>query len=109
MSTILALNIATIRKRLRMSQTEFSALIGATRTQVSNWERGRSAPPARLLLRMAEVSGIDAKQMNVQELPRGSTAAPAGQDAILVEIQRIREHLDALERLVRQQSVLPVD
>jgi putative transcriptional regulator len=48
-------SVASIRVRLRLSQTEFARAFGISAGTLRNWEQGRRQPtgPARLLLRVA--------------------------------------------------------
>ncbi len=47
--------IAAIRKRMRLSQSKFAALLGISVDTLQNWEQGRVSPtgPAQKLLRIA--------------------------------------------------------
>lgn len=49
-------NIKSIRKRLRVSQSEFALMIGVSKSTVQNWEQGRREPegPAKALLKVAQ-------------------------------------------------------
>lgn len=51
--TMTAVEIKTIRERMRMTQQEFADHLGTTQTCVSYWESGRRIPrgPAVLMLR----------------------------------------------------------
>jgi len=46
----------SIRSRLGLSHSQFSSLIGVSRSTLQNWEQGRRRPegPARALLRVEE-------------------------------------------------------
>lgn len=48
--------VARIRGKLKLSQTEFARLLGISANTLQNWEQGRRKPagPARVLLRVAE-------------------------------------------------------
>lgn len=54
-------NLKEIGRRIRqirgfdMTQEEFAKLIGTTQTMVSKYEKGLSAPPIEVILRIAEV------------------------------------------------------
>ena len=57
-SRVIAFNpmeVKTIRKRLRVSQTRFAHLIGVSAATLRNWEQGRTYPEgaARVLLKVA--------------------------------------------------------
>jgi len=49
-------DIKRIRKRLHVSQAQFSMLIGVSKGTLQNWEQGRRQPegPAKALLRVVE-------------------------------------------------------
>ncbi|MCC6538374.1 MAG: type II toxin-antitoxin system MqsA family antitoxin [Bryobacterales bacterium] len=46
------IDVRTVRRKLRLSQTEFAARFGFAAASVRNWEQGRTHPegPARVLL-----------------------------------------------------------
>ena len=48
-------NIKAVRRRLRVSQGVFAAMIGVSARTLQNWEQGRRRPkgPAKALLRVA--------------------------------------------------------
>lgn len=48
-------DIKAIRRRLKMSQSEFALMIGISISTLQNWEQGRRSPegPARALLKIA--------------------------------------------------------
>ena len=48
--------VSGLRKKKRMSQTEFADLVGATQSQVSRWEAGSAKPSVDDWLRMATVA-----------------------------------------------------
>ncbi|MDR0902929.1 MAG: helix-turn-helix domain-containing protein [Opitutaceae bacterium] len=47
--------VATARRRLRLTQDEFSTLLGVSRRTLENWEQGRRSPTgaARVLIQVA--------------------------------------------------------
>ena len=104
----LCVNIAVIRRRWHLSQEAFADLLGATRPQVSNWERGRTAPPVEALLLLQAVSGIDVDRLSFEELtweaiPDQPGAAPApasSEERILQAIAALGERLERLEALL---------
>ena len=51
-------DVKAIRRQLRMSQAEFSRMIGVSVATLQNWEQGRRRPegPARALLKVAAVN-----------------------------------------------------
>ena len=50
-----AIEVKTIRKRMRASQAQFAHLIGVSQATLRNWEQGRTYPEgaARALLKIA--------------------------------------------------------
>ncbi|HAC16484.1 MAG TPA: transcriptional regulator, partial [Bacteroidetes bacterium] len=48
-------DVALIRAKYKMSQSEFAALLGISLSTLQNWEQGRRKPqgPARVLLHIA--------------------------------------------------------
>lgn len=48
-------DVAALRRRFRLSQAKFAALLGISINTLQNWEQGRRRPegPARVLLRVA--------------------------------------------------------
>ena len=50
-----AVDVAGLRRRFRLSQAKFAALLGISVDTLQNWEQGRRQPegPARVLLRVA--------------------------------------------------------
>jgi len=47
------------RKRKNMSQDELADILGMKRTNVSNYESGRTIPPGDVLKRLAEIFGVE--------------------------------------------------
>ncbi len=49
-------DIKRIRKRLHVSQSQFSLMIGVSKSTLQNWEQGRREPegPAKALLRVVD-------------------------------------------------------
>lgn len=47
----------SIRKKLKLSQSQFASLIGVNLATLKNWEQGRRKPvgPARVLLKIADL------------------------------------------------------
>lgn len=52
------MDIATIRKGLKLTQAEFAALLGISHKYVSHLEVGERRPSLRLAARIEEVSGV---------------------------------------------------
>lgn len=50
--------IRAIRKKLRMTQSEFAEVLGVSNTSVSTYETGEHAPPVALLSRIATAGGV---------------------------------------------------
>jgi len=50
--TITAMNVTKLRRRLKLSQSEFAAKFGLSLDSIQNWEQGYRSPegPARVLL-----------------------------------------------------------
>jgi putative transcriptional regulator len=48
-------NVAKIRGKLRLSQSQFAAVLGISQDTLQNWEQGRRKPsgPAKVLLKIA--------------------------------------------------------
>lgn len=53
-------NIRLLRQQKNMTQDELAEALFVTRQTVSNYETGRSRPDVEMLLRIAEVLGVDA-------------------------------------------------
>lgn len=66
--------IRAARKKLGLTQADFAALMGVTRTAVANWETGQSLPDMANLIRIAEVSRVGFEWLATG---RGDTEAPA--------------------------------
>lgn len=104
----LASNIATIRHRWAMSQAAFGALLGATRSQESNWERGRTVPTLEDILRLAKITGIDADRLHTSVLPFEAippAPLPAGapvvpDDPIRLELSKINDQLGEIKTML---------
>lgn len=105
-----SLNIANIRRRWGMNQEAFAGLLDATRTQVSNWERGQTPPSTAVLLRLQAMTGIDVNRMHGEELTQESIPPapivpgdlPPAEPPILQEIRRLHSRLDDLEGMLRR-------
>lgn len=66
--TFLPANIGMMRKRWRLGQDEFGALVNGTRSQVSNWERGKSAPDMITLARLEVMAGLQLHELHMREV-----------------------------------------
>jgi transcriptional regulator with XRE-family HTH domain len=51
--------IRLCRRHVGLTQQGFASLIGVDRNSVTNYEAGRTSPPAAVLLRMRDVCGVD--------------------------------------------------
>lgn len=51
------------RKAIKMSQEELAKALGVTQGNVSQWENGDSMPRINKLEKLAEVLGIDVKEL----------------------------------------------
>lgn len=52
------LRIRAVRKKLRLTQVDFAAMIGVTRAAVANWETGHAMPDMPNLIRIAKEGGV---------------------------------------------------
>ena len=59
----LARNIWVIRKRWRMNQDEFASLLGLNRGNISNYERGQNTPDVVFLIKLQDLTGVNAKDI----------------------------------------------
>lgn len=106
----LPVNIALIRRRWKLSQAAFGNLVGATRTQVSNWERGRTAPAMDPLICLVQLTGISADRLHTSELTwemipegfePGQPAQMPGPD-IALELKKINDQLGEIREMISQ-------
>lgn len=58
-----ARNIWVIRKRWRMNQDEFASLLGLNRGNISNYERGQNTPDVVFLVKMQDLTGVNARDL----------------------------------------------
>lgn len=70
-------DIIALRRRFRLSQAKFAALLGISVDTLQNWEQGRRSPqgPAKVLLRVAAAHPEALLAVSGQR-PRRRTAAP---------------------------------
>ena len=70
-------NIASIRKRLEMTQAEIAAGMGCTQANVSFYERGQTVPPdaARRLIEFVKGKGIELTFNDVYAEPEAKAEA----------------------------------
>jgi transcriptional regulator with XRE-family HTH domain len=59
----LARNIWIVRKRWRMNQDEFASLLGLNRGNISNYERGQNTPDVVFLVKLQDLTGVNAKDL----------------------------------------------
>lgn len=106
--TTVARNIAAIRRQTGLSQAAFGELLGATRTQVSNWERGRTVPGIDTLYRLAQMAGTSADRLHTSESPSQSIRTyPEGfagmlsvEQEILQELKKINDQLGDIRQMI---------
>lgn len=55
--------IRSRRKEIKMSQEELAKALGVTQGNVSQWENGETTPRVEKLGKLAEVLGIDVKEL----------------------------------------------
>lgn len=55
--------IATARKSAGLTQTQLAKAVNVSQSQISNYEHGVSRPSAQTLQRIADVLGIDVKEL----------------------------------------------
>lgn len=65
---VLPVNIYFIRYELNFSQTEFGELIGATKAQVYNFEKGHTPPKPNHINAIAEIAGITPEMLQTKRL-----------------------------------------
>jgi DNA-binding transcriptional regulator YiaG len=103
--TFLPANIALIRRRWQLGQDEFGALVSASRAQVSNWERGRTAPDMATLARLEVMAGLNLHELHTREvLPSEIPDAPLQGAAMPSSIQHMLQ--EVLQRLARIEQLL---
>jgi putative transcriptional regulator len=72
-------DVAALRRRFKLSQSKFAALLGISVNTLQNWEQGRRSPegPARVLLRIAltHPEALLDTQRPVSRTKRGRSAA----------------------------------
>jgi hypothetical protein len=75
--------IKAIRLRLGMTTKDFGALLGATDSNVSSWEKGRTSPNPERLLTIAKLGG-----MTVEQLLYENPLAKFSTDELIAELER---------------------
>lgn len=78
--TVLARNIAALRKHLGKNQTDFAELVGTQQANVSKWESGATAPEGDNLSLLVELSGASTRAF-CDHAWSPSTAKPAATGA----------------------------
>ncbi|MFG0467044.1 helix-turn-helix domain-containing protein [Pseudomonas putida] len=88
------------RKRLGLNQTEFAALLGASKTSQFNYEKGDRSPDAAYLAAAAQ-SGVDVLYVVTGErTPRGSESISASEALMLQNYRALSaKDQDAVIRL----------
>lgn len=72
-TTILASNVAALRKHLGLNQTDFGERLGTQQANVSKWESKGVEPGGEFIEAMAEMAGISAREFrNEMWLPAGA-------------------------------------
>lgn len=61
------LNIKHIRKRLAMSQEDFSKAVGVSQSSVSQWEQGLTHPSFRAVYAIAQLMGVTIEELMAEE------------------------------------------
>lgn len=74
--TILAQNIAALRKHLGKNQTGFAEMIGTQQANVSKWESKGVEPTADYLSMMAERAGVSIRQFKTELWQPGAANKP---------------------------------
>lgn len=62
-------NVKLIRNELNLTQEEFGKLIGATKAQIYNYEKGKTTPiPSKYITRIAKLGGVTAEVFKSKKL-----------------------------------------
>ena len=69
LKTNIARNIATLRKKKGLTQTELAEKLSYSDKSVSKWERAEGIPDALVLTNMAELFGVTLNELVADELP----------------------------------------
>jgi transcriptional regulator with XRE-family HTH domain len=101
----IAINIKRIRDRWDMGQTHFGDLLGASRNQVSHWERGRTEPDWESLQQLEALSGIPQSTLRTLELTNDEIPARPGSRATLENQMTLKEINDRLGRIEEMLSL----
>ena len=64
----LAKNLKNLRKQKGLSQIDFSADIGLSRSTVANWETGERQPDIEMIIRLAEYFGVTLDELILQKM-----------------------------------------
>lgn len=97
---ILAANIALIRSRWGMEQTEFAELFGVTRWAVGYWERGRSRPGLETIVRLESLAGFPLAVLLGRELEKGEVPERPLVDRAPV-VESVAARLDRIEGMLK--------
>ena len=95
----LASNIVVIRKRWKMKQDEFAALLGLNRGNISNYERGENTPDVTFLIQLQDLTGINAKalcytEIQPQDVPASPLSEPIDRPGLNAEIQEPQKNYE---------------
>jgi transcriptional regulator with XRE-family HTH domain len=96
-------NIKKIRDRWDMSQTHFADMLGATKDQVSNWERGRTEPDYESMQQLEVLCGIAQDKIRNVELTNEDIPPRPGTRTVIesqVTLTDIRDRLINIEELL---------
>lgn len=96
-------NIKKIRDRWDMSQTHFADMLGATKDQVSNWERGRTEPDYESMQQLEVLCGIAQDKIRNVELTNEDIPPRPGTRTVIesqVTLTDIRDRLIKIEELL---------
>ena len=85
---MLSENIKTLRKERRISQENLAIQLNVVRQTVSKWEAGASVPDAEMLIKIADVLGV-----NVSDLLGTPIENENDPNLIALELGRINEQL----------------
>lgn len=100
----LADNIKLLRQRTGMTQADLSAKLGKTSVTISDYEKGKSAPPLDVLLLLCDIFQVDLNSLVLANLAAGQAASSAPNAEQSREYQRLQEQFHTLQQLSQQQG-----
>ena len=110
----LGLHLAQLRQAAGLTQTELSALLGVSQTNIAFWERSAKPPRSDVLAPMAKAFGVSVEVLlsppDASGRPRRQPPQPRGQaQRLFAAVTRLprseqRRILSVLEALVAQAS-----